>query len=55
MDRKCPICGKRFKTSNGNAKYCSDACRIIGYKNRQKRFNERHFKKDVKTEKNIEK
>ena len=42
VKRVCEICGKEFFATNAMSKYCSADCKRAGYKNRQKRFKEKH-------------
>ena len=42
INKVCKICGKKFTTTNGNAKFCSEECRKKGYQIRQDKFNKSH-------------
>lgn len=40
--KTCEICGSKYYTGNGKAKYCSDECKKEATKRRQKKWREEH-------------
>ena len=42
ITRTCEICGKRYQTGNGKAKYCSDSCRKEAIKRKQAEWRRIH-------------
>lgn len=40
--KTCEICGSKYYTGNGKAKYCSDECKKEAIKRRQKKWREEH-------------
>ena len=34
MEKKCPICKKKYTTFDAKSKYCSDACRMRAFQAR---------------------
>lgn len=43
----CPICNKKFKTTNGNAIYCSEACKVLGRKIKQRIYKQTEAGKET--------
>lgn len=33
--RKCTWCGKEYFAANKKSRYCSDACKMLAYRNRK--------------------
>ena len=42
ITRTCEICGKRYQTGNGKAKYCGDSCRKEAIKRKQAEWRKLH-------------
>ncbi len=42
IKKRCELCGNEYWTGNGKAKYCSDECKKLATKQRQKKWREEH-------------
>jgi predicted nucleic acid-binding Zn ribbon protein len=51
--KPCLICGKKFKPTSPNAKYCSDGCRVKAQERKKERFSE--VSKSMKNRKKLKK
>lgn len=50
--RRCAVCGKPFTPGSNTALYCSESCRNVRKRERNREWRERHPKATVKPHKN---